>query len=80
MPAPPPPVTCYNIISISEKESKQGEIPNASEAIDGYEWALSLIRLGEMLFNLLKNRHSSDEVTIPDMRHAEYTTFHVGLR
>ena len=48
--------------------------------MEGYELTLSLIRLGEVLLNLLKNLHSSDEVTVPDMRYAEYTTLHVGLR
>jgi hypothetical protein len=55
-------------------------IPNAPKPIEGYELTLSLIRLGEVLLNLLKNLHSSDEVPVPDMRHAEYTTLHVGLR
>jgi hypothetical protein len=48
--------------------------------MDGYELALILIRLGEVLLNLLKNIHSTDEVPIPDMWHNEYTAFHVGLR
>ena len=55
-------------------------IPNASKPMDGYELALCLIRLSEVLLNLLKHLHPSDEVMVSAMRHAEYTAFHVALR